>query len=243
MLLIDLIIFLAIIAAGVAFLSKAGILKSQKNKLDKAARDLNEKTRDPIADAEAAIHAARDSVRKLKEIRIAERTRLAKFERLLEVNISHINKWENLAKAAGENKNVDDVRKCLTHKAAYEKQKAEIATSITAAEESISVLAAKITSLEEKISHAGEHKQTLELRKEKADIDAEIAERTNNIDTDSLDGAFAQLEEDTLNSEARTDALLAEAAAQTPAAENLEAKYSPGKPEVSDEQVKAYLKV
>lgn len=240
--LLEIALIAVVLVLFLSMLAKSGILKSQKNKLEKAARDLNEQTRDPIADAEAAICDAQESVTQLKAIRIEERTRLAKFKKLRETNSSNVVKWDDLAKAAGQAQNADDVRKCLTHKSVYQKQKEELDISITSAETSIANLSSKITALESKIADAGEHKQTLTLRKEKADVDAEIARRAKEIDIDALDGAFAQLEADTLNAEARTEAMLSEEQASAPAADTLADKYLAKKPAISDEDVSAYMK-
>lgn len=237
-----------IVMVAVLFCSalyKSGILKSQKNKMDKAARDLNEQLRDPVADAEAAILEAGKSLTQLRQIRTEERTRLSKYNKLFETAQTNVEKWESLAQNAGSSDRstkVEDVKRCLTNKDAHSAQAKEIQSKINASQARIDTLSNKITELESKIANAADKKQILELRKQQAEVDAGIEEQLKEIDTESLDGAFAKLEEDTMNAEARTEALQAESKDGTTEDQKLEQRYTAKVPDISDDRLKEYLK-
>lgn len=225
---------------GVAY--KSGILTSQKNKLDKAARDLNNKVRNPVADAEAAMISAAESLEKLKGLRIEERTRLSKFNRLLRTNNENVQKWEELAVTAGGGGDKNDVVKCLTNKAQYERNVKELEDKIAQSNGRVESLSSKIAALETKIANAADQKQILQLRMEQAQVDEDVQRQLSDLDIEALDGSFARLEEDTLNAESRTEALLQEGADSTPANTKLEQKYTAPAPSISDDLLKKYLK-
>lgn len=239
--LIELIIAAIFIWFIGSLLAKSGIFKSQKNKLEKAARDINDKTRDPVADAEAAIRDAQDSINKLKSIRIDERTRLARQRSLRLVNIENINKWEELARQAGIANNADDVRKCLTHKQAYERNRNELDVEIEKTEKSVENLTAKITDLTTKVTNAADQKNILSLRKQRAEVDAEVIRQQDQINVEALDGAFARLEHDTMNAEAEAIAVAQEAEDGVPADDVLQSKYAAPKQVITDDIVAKYL--
>jgi len=122
------IIFVALLALA----TKGGIFRSMRNKAEAAAREINERVRDPIADGQQAIIDAKAEVADMTKNRNDLLVELKDLNQQLAEAKRQATKWEQLAQAAGKARNAAHVETCLGNKQHEEEEIASLEKEIQA---------------------------------------------------------------------------------------------------------------
>lgn len=236
-LLTEIIVALIALIVLLDFFTGFRMAKSVINRLRMKADKVADEIRDPIADA----HTALSNIKSKREEMITLRKNI-----LLEIkkaksketrSNNEIEKFENLAKLAGEAGNADDVRIALEKKTRSRK-------NLQAAQLDISRLTKQEDALEEKIKE-------FDVLIEKAENDKTYLESSlkinqfntavNQVLKDNNGSALSAIEK--LRSDVENSALEAELSGEiADEQKSLESKYMSPSAEVSEADISAYLK-
>jgi phage shock protein A len=234
--LLTLLLTVAVIAAAFFLLPKT------KGALSNTARGLDDTIAnglaDPIRDGQIAIEDARKDLHGLVQT-VAEL--LASNKQLkgqYDSAVNNVNKFENLAKAAGAAGNADDVRAALQQKEASVAKVNALAAQVSRNEALAAKLKQQIADYNSKIQEAESNASTYIAQIKGAEIRSKIAQRAQGFDASGLAGVTKLAD--------AANKLEAEASAQEELAgviggsDTLEKKYEVAS--VSDADISKYLK-
>ena len=233
----ELIIAAAVLFLAIGILTKGRFFFSISNRVKSAAEDIAEATRDPVADGKQAIATAEEEVNELKAERRTAREDILTLENELRVLEQSVDKYEQLAKAAGARGEAGDVRTALERRDDAQTDATLLKGQIGELNTLIGAITTSIDQREEEIRTAKSSSKTLvrsiQFNKIKTRISNSKLSRTGpNASLDRL----------------RQDAQLAAVKSQVAQEESvrvdgdeaLEAKYATSS-KVSEEEVARYM--
>lgn len=228
--------FIAIVVF-LLFANHGGLFRSVKNRVNKAAADINDQVRDPVADARATIELATKQLDALNEQRRRLRVNTLTLEQKQKQHTQNVEKYESLAKSEGLQGHRDNVVQLLASKAASARELESVTNEITKNNALDAEIQAKAENLRSKLEHAKAGASGMETRLRYATLRQEIAQSTaGHADTEaSLD----RLEQDVNRAEAEAQSWETQNGETTSLADRLTRKYDAAAP--SDEEIAKYL--
>ncbi|WP_413164433.1 PspA/IM30 family protein [Capilliphycus salinus ALCB114379] len=169
--------------------------------------DIIEKAEDPQKILEQAIIDMHEDVIKLREAVTLAIASQKRSQQQYNQYQSEVNNWQSRAQLALQKGDENLAREALQRKKSYQEQANIIKVALDSQTAQVETLKRNLIQLESKISEAKTKKEMLIARKRAADVNKQLQDLINGINTTGSIAAFERMEEKVLVAEARSQGL------------------------------------